>query len=54
MLKAKVAVRASGQLLRAQPGILAGGGERHTLSDPVTHGARVRLPEAGEGDLFEQ
>ena len=26
---------------------------KHTLSYPITHGARVRLPVEGEGDLFE-
>jgi hypothetical protein len=36
-----------------RPGILEAVKE-HTLSYPITHGARVRLPEEGEGELFEQ
>jgi aminoglycoside phosphotransferase len=36
-----------------RPGILEAV-NKNTLSYPITHGARVRLPEEGEGDLFEQ
>jgi aminoglycoside phosphotransferase len=36
-----------------RPGILEAV-NKHTLSYPITHGARVRLPEEGEGDLFEE
>jgi hypothetical protein len=41
----------TGRIMR--PGILETV-KKHTLSYPITHGARVRLPEEGEGNLFEQ